>query len=258
MKTEMDFKKNYIDWLNENIEQCQIHDGVYRITLPFLDRNNDYIEIYITKESDNIYRLTDDGETIEELTFSGLELFKSKRRTAIFNGIIASHGINKSDKNELYTTCTKEDLPQKKHMLSQCMIKVSDLFYTVRQNIQSLFIEDVQAYLDDNDIRYIPSISFVGKSQLTTNYDFGIAKSKNAPERIIKVVNNLDRSKSESTIFLWDDTKEMRKSSDSQLYVFVHDKDKKVQTSAVTALKQYGIKVVLWSNREKYTRELTL
>lgn len=258
MKAEIDLKKNYIAWLNENIEQCQIKDGVYRITLPFLDRNNDYIEIYITSEDNGTYRLTDDGETLGELLFSGLDIFKSKRRTDIFNSIIASHGINRSECNELFTTCTKHDLPQKKHMLSQCMVKVSDLFYTVRQNVQSLFIEDVQQYLDTNEIRYMPSISFVGKSQLTTNYDFGIAKSKNAPERIIKVVNHLDRSKSESTIFLWDDTKEMRKSSDSQLYVFIHDENKKVQQNAVTALKQYGIKVVLWSERDKYTKELSL
>lgn len=36
---EKDFKKIYINWLNENIEQYKISDTVLRLTLSILDRN---------------------------------------------------------------------------------------------------------------------------------------------------------------------------------------------------------------------------
>ena len=39
--------EKYIDWLKQNISQYKVNDSIYRITLPFLDRNNDYIDIYI-------------------------------------------------------------------------------------------------------------------------------------------------------------------------------------------------------------------
>ena len=61
---EKDFKKIYINWLNENIEQYKISDTVYRLTLPFLDRNNDCIELFIKLLDDERYYITDDSETI--------------------------------------------------------------------------------------------------------------------------------------------------------------------------------------------------
>ena len=78
MKTN--FKQIYMDWLNENIEQAKIRNNLYRITFPYLDRNNDHIEIYIKEESDGSYTLTDDAETIGELEFSGLDIFSSQKK----------------------------------------------------------------------------------------------------------------------------------------------------------------------------------
>ena len=46
-KTDMDFGKIYVDWLKQNIDQYKVNETTYRITLPFLDRNNDHIEMYI-------------------------------------------------------------------------------------------------------------------------------------------------------------------------------------------------------------------
>lgn len=129
------------------------------------------------------------------------------------------------------------------------------MFYLSRKNIKSLFLEDVQTFLDDNDIRYIENVSFSGKSKLMSNYDFGIGKSKNAPERIIKVINNLDLNQAKNTIFSWTDTVEERKNK-SVLYTFIRDTDKKISKDAINALEEYSITPVLWSKRENYTEAL--
>lgn len=251
---KMNFKDEYIKWLYNNIDECKISDNVYRITLPFLNRNNDCTEIFIKCNGDQ-YILTDDGETIGELELSGFNLLSSKKRTTIFNRILISHGVQKSDNDELYTICSKEDLPQKKHMLSQCMIKVSDMFYTAKNNVQSLFLEDVQLFLDENDVRYTPDVSFPGKSGLTTNYDFAIPKSKKAPERIIKVVNNIDQQQTNSIIFLWEDTLQERPQN-STLYVFMQDSAKKIPTQVINTMNTYNVTPVSWSTRRKYIEQL--
>lgn len=248
------FKDDYIKWLNSNIDEYKISENIYRITLPYLNRNNDCTEIFI-KISGDKYTLTDDGETISELELSNFNLFSSKKRTELFNRILLSHGVKKSDNNELYIECSKDDLPQKKHMLSQCMIKVSDLFYTAKNTVQSLFLEDVQLYLDDKDIRYTPNVSFPGKSGLTTNYDFAIPKSKSAPERIIKVVNNIDQTQANSILFLWDDTRQNREQN-STLYVFLQDKYKNVSSTIITSMKNYNVIPVKWSARDNYVNDL--
>lgn len=251
---ENNFKDDYIKWLYNNIEQYKISENIYRITFPYLNRNNDCSEIYIKLNGDK-YILTDDGETISELELSNFNLFSSQRRTDIFNRILLSHGVKKNDANELFIECVKEELPQKKHLLSQCMIKVSDLFFTSKNNVQSLFIEDVQSYLDEADIRYTPNVSFPGKSELITNYDFAIPKSKQAPERLIKVVNNIDQIQTNSIIFLWEDTLQTR-DFNSKLYVFLQDKGRKISSSVITTMNNYNITPVIWSKRKNFTSEL--
>ena len=253
---EKDFKKIYINWLNENIEQYKISDTVYRLTLPFLDRNNDCIELFIKLLDDERYYITDDSETINELKLSQFDIFTGTRRREIFDSILAAHGVSFSKNDELYITCSRDSLAQSKHMLSQCIIKVSDMFYLSRKNVKSIFIEDVQNFLDNNNIRYIENVSFSGKSKLMSNYDFGIGKSNVAPERIIKVINNFDTTQAKNIIFSWTDTVEERKNK-SQLYTFIQDFEKPISKEALSALKEYSIVPVLWSKRNDYILELS-
>lgn len=253
---DVDFKKIYINWINENIYQHKISNNVYRVTLPYLNRNNDHIEIFIKAENDDKFFLTDDGETINELELSGMDVFSSKHRTDILNVIVNSHGVKLNENHELFVESDIDSLPVKKHLLAQCMVKISDLFYLSRPNTKSLFIEDVESFLDQNNIYRFSNISFYGKSGLVTTYDFGIQESKNAPERLIKVVNHLDVQKAGFITFLWGDTKETRPRN-SSLYVFVQDSEKKVSKPALDTMKQYEIKPVLWSKRNEVIKDLT-
>ena len=255
-KLNIDFGKTYVDWLKQNIEQYRLNDNTFRLTLPFLDRNNDYIEIYIIDNGDGTYHITDDGATINDLELGGFDFVNSNRRMYILEYIIASYGVTKTNNNELTVNCTSNDLPLKKHMLAQCMIKVSDMFYLSRSNVQSVFLDDVQKFLDVNDVRYVDNIYLTGKSKLTTHYDFAIARSKKSSERFIKVVNNMDLNSARNIIFAWNDTKDMRQ-HEAKLYTFIQNVDKKVSSDAIGALKEYSINPALWTDRDKYIIELT-
>lgn len=252
----LDFTSLYLNWLRENTEQFRISDNTFRITLPFLDRNNDEIEIYVIIQGDGTYLLTDDAQTLNELDFSGFGISRSERRRKILESVISAYGVDVTDENELIVSCTEADLAVKKHMLAQCMVKVSDMYQLSRPNVQSLFIEDVRSFFDANNVRYVPNINITGKSKLESHYDFAIARSKNAPERLVKVVNNMDLSAAKNIIFAWNDTKEMR-DKDSRLITFIYDEDKKASNDALGALTEYGITAALWSTKESYIQELT-
>lgn len=255
IKDDIDFCSMYLNWIKENIEQHEIRENIFRITLPFFDKDNDHIEIYIIKKDDDSYYMTDDGETLRNLQLSGFEISSSNRRKQIFYSILYAHGVSCTDDNELFIECTLSDLPQKKHMLSQCMIKVSDMFSLSKPNVKSLFLEDVQNYLDDNDIRYTSNFSVTGKSKLQAHYDFSIG-GRRGSSKFIKVVNKIDSNMAKSIIFAWGDTIETR-NPESQLYTFIQDKDKKVSPDAIEALKQYNIRPALWSKKEQYIDELS-
>lgn len=255
MDRKISFKDNYINWLKENVYQHEVQPNVFRFTLPFLDRHNDQIEVYI-QLTGNDFRITDDGYTISDLEMSGLNIFSSQKRNNIYRQILNAHGISETENHELYITGKLSELPMKKHMLAQGIQKIGDLFYLVQPNVKSLFLEDVQIYLDTNDIRYIQDVSFIGKSKLPTNYDFAIPKSKVAPQRIIKVINNLTIEYTRSILFTWVDISEAR-NDESTLYTFIQDNEKKISSDIITALQEYDIQPVLWSERQKYKEILS-
>ncbi len=252
---DIDFGRMYVDWLKQNIEQYRINDYTFRITLPFMDRNNDMVEMYIIDEKDGSFVITDDGTTISDLQLSGFDYTSSEKRKGIFQSIISAHGVTKTDSDELVIKCTMNDIALKKHMLAQCIVKVSDMFTLSRNNVQSLFLEDVQKYLDANEVRYIENICLTGKSKLTTHFDFAIARSKKSSERLIKVVNNMNLDAARNIIFAWNDTKDMRQ-KETRLYTFIHNVEKKVSDDALGALKEYGIQPALWTEKDKYISEL--
>lgn len=242
---------SYLNWLKKDMTEFQINDNTYRLTFPYLNKDNDYIEIYVIKKDEYNYLISDDGVTLNDLQLSGFNIFNSEKRKSILESILIAHGVTKTKYNELTIECNLDNLELKKHMLSQCMVKVSDMFYLLKVNVQSLFLEDVQQFLDINRIRYVDNVAITGKSKLPTHYDFIIGHSEKAPERLIKVVNNLDVTAVKSIIFAWNDTKEVRK-QDSKLYTFIQDTNKKVSQNALEALKEYDICPALWSDKNKY------
>lgn len=252
---DISFSENYFEWLKSNIHEIKISDTVSRISTPFLDRNNDFTEVYIINEGKGIYTITDDSSTINELNLSGYDVFSTEKRKSYFERILNSHGVTLKNGSELTITGSLSELPLKKHMLIQCMIKISDLFVLSQNNIKSIFLEDVKIYLETNNIDYFEDISLIGKSHLYSNFDFAISKTKLQPQRMIKVVNKLDTNYAKSIIFSWKDIEEVRK-SETRLYTFISDTQNKYSSDAINALQAYDIVPVLWKDRNKYTKEL--
>ena len=58
--TNIDFCSLYLNWIKQNIEQFKVNNNTFRLTLPFLDRNNDEIEIYIIQKDDGTFYITED------------------------------------------------------------------------------------------------------------------------------------------------------------------------------------------------------
>lgn len=100
------------------------------------DANIDYCNLYLNWLKENIEQ------------FSGFEVGKSDRRKGILDSVTSAHGVTVQNGNELTINCTINDLAMKKHMLAQCMMKVSDMFYLPKPNVQPVFLDDVQGFLD--------------------------------------------------------------------------------------------------------------
>ena len=256
MITKDELKAKYIDWLKKEITIDDIEcNNTFEITTPFLDRFNDYIQIYVTILGDNEVKISDGQYVISNLKSSGVDI-KTDKREAILLSILKRNGVFKN-KDELYVISNLVDFPQKKLNLIQTMINIDDMFMLTSNIVASLFLEDIKLFFDSKEIYYTDNINIQGKSGFNYSYDFILQRSKNKPERVCKAINNGTKSNMENTLFSWYDTKENR-NKDSKLIVLLNDKNN-IENGVIEGFKQYDVEVIKWSERndEKVTKLLS-
>src|SRR5213594_1651395 len=223
--------EDYAAWLKDKTSLRKIDDWV-EITTPYLDRHNDYLQIYARK-SNGGYLLTDDGHTIGDLEQSGCKL-ESQKRQDLLKMTLNGFGVQMSG-GALEVHASPENFSLRKHSLVQAMLAVNDMFYLAVPMVASLFYEDVVAWLDLHEIRYTPKVKFTGKTGYDHLFDFVIPKSRNWPERIVQTINRPNRDTAQSVVLSWIDTKEVRP-PDSRAYAFLNDSDRVISISVLDAL----------------------
>lgn len=241
----------YHVWLKDKSVLRQIDQWV-EITTPYLDRHNDYLQIY-AKPANGGFLLTDDGYTIGDLEQSGCKL-ESKKRQELLRMTVNGFGLQLEDKT-LQVHVAADNFALRKHNLIQAMLAVNDMFYTAAPVVTSLFHEDVVAWLDRHDIRHTPKVKFSGKSGYDHLFDFVIPKSRNEPERIVRAINRPSRQAAEIVAFAWLDTKTVR-SPEARAYAILNDSERPVSQQIVAATRSYGVTTVAWSDRQSVCEEL--
>ena len=246
-----DLIEAYVEWFKKRIKVDSI-EGICEITTPFIDRHNDQLQIYVKRAKDKL-KLTDDGYILKDLQLQGFDI-RSEKRQMIIRSILLGFGAH-LEQNEIVIEATPENFPEKKHNLIQTMLSINDMFVMSQPMVASVFREDVESYLKKNKVRYTPYVRFTGKSGFTEYFDFAIPQSPKKPERILRAINNPDRQNVIMFIFAWLDIREFRPRKSSALGI-LNDHDRDVSTDAISALTEYGIKFILWSERKKYIDEL--
>ncbi|MCU0916866.1 MAG: DUF1829 domain-containing protein, partial [Planctomycetes bacterium] len=121
--------------------------------------------------------------------------------------------------------------------------------------VAGLFYEDVVAWLDMHDVRYISRVKFTGISGFDHLFDFVIPKSRSKPERMLKAINRPNREMAEAVAFSWIDTKQVRP-VDSKAYALLNDTDHAIPPGVVEALASYDVQPIPWSKRDNIRMEL--
>ena len=243
---------NYWQWLKDKTILRQVN-GWHEITTPHLDRHNDYIQIYVRKSGDG-FLMTDDGYILDDLEMSGCSI-DTPRRQEILATTLQGFGVKLAENHRLEVTADPANFAVRKHNLIQAMLAVNDLFYLAQSTVPSLFHEDVAAWLDECDIRYTSDVTLKGASGYDHRFNFIIPKSRTHPERILRTINRPERNITQAVVFSCIDTGEVRP-SDSLAYAFLNNSDQSVSGSVPAALQNYGVRPVLWTERDSVRAEL--
>jgi hypothetical protein len=241
----------YYTWLRDKTAMRRIDQWV-EITTPYLDRHNDYVQIY-AKKANGGFILTDDGYTIEDLEQSGCRL-ESRKRQDLLTMTLNGFGVRLEGK-ALQVQASPDNFALRKHNLVQAMLAVNDMFFLAVPMVASLFYEDVVSWLDLHEVRYTPKVKFTGKTGYDHLFDFVIPKSRRQPERIVQTINRPSRETAQAIVLSWIDTKEVR-SPDSRAYALLNDSEQDVSPAVIEALRSYSVRPVPWSLRETVREEL--
>lgn len=243
--------EQYSVWLKDRTSLREVGEYV-EITTPYLDRHNDYLQIY-AKRSNGGFVLTDDGYVIDDLELSGCRI-DSPKRQVMFKATLNGFGVQ-ANGTALEVKASRDNFSLRKHNLLQAMLAVNDLFYLASPTVASLFHEDVTAWLDLSNIRYTPSIKFTGKSGYDHRFDFVIPKSTDQPERVIRAINRPNRDTAQAMAFSWIDTREVR-SRDARAYAILNDSEKTLSENIMDAMRNYEVHPLPWSARDEVLDEL--
>lgn len=255
MSMVLDIEKllnDYRAWLKDKTTLRELNGSWVEITTPYLDRHNDALQIYARAENGG-YILTDDSYTVHDLEASGCNLHTEKRQD-LLKMTLNGFGVKLHDE-ALEVRATTDNFPLRKHSLIQAMLAVNDLFYLAKPIVESLFFEDVVAWLDANEIRYTPKVKFTGISGYDQLFDFVIPKSRKQPERILHAITRPTRETAQSFIYAWADTQKVR-SSESKAYAVLNDVEQTISGGVLDALRNYRINPVPWSARAEVVTEL--
>ena len=241
----------YRVWLKDRTSLRQM-DGWVEVTTPYLDRHNDCLQIYV-KRSNGGFVLTDDGYTVEDLELSGCRIDVPKRRE-LFETTLNGFGV-RANERALEVRATESDFASRKHDLVQAMLAVNDLFHLASSATVVLFHEDVRAWLDRSEIRYTPNVRFTGKSGYGHRFDFVVPKSNVHPERMVRSINRPDRETAQAAAFSWIDVRDARPAK-ARAYAIVNDSGRRVPDSVMDAMRNYEMRPILWSERDRAREEL--
>lgn len=244
----------YARQIRRDMSVVQQGDGVCVVT-PMLNRNNDCMNVYMSEAPGGGIVISDMGETIGDLEFSGFKM--TEQRTTKLRGIIDSYGV-RSDGGQLYVTGSRSEIAGRMNMLIQAMASVDDMYVLSQPSVRSLFAEDVGAWMLEHGIVAVEGPSFTGRSGMTHKFDYAIGKSKRSGERLIKAVNNPHRAGVQNALFGWEDVKASRR--DSEGFVFLNAKNVtggSVPEESILACRNYSLTPVIWGvDEDRYIGRL--
>lgn len=239
---------DYISWYKNNTI-VRDFDSYSEIVTPYVNHLNDRVRLYLEEIDKDKIKISDDGQTFNELELLGIDV-TTKTREKIISSILSQFGTSLED-DMIYIETDIKDFPKAKHKLLQAIIRTYDLVNTRRNIVTGLFTEEVQAYLYDLDIGGMPNVKLTGRSGIDYQVDYVLGAKKGRPEIWIQILNHFDFNSFTSLYYAYQDISEGRDSKQQAKKLLIYnDVENKPANKAFRAAEaEKSIITFPWSNK---------
>lgn len=178
----------YINRSASSLFECEMENDILKISTPFCYPDGDEIELFIQMDEKTIF-LSDLSETYRYLNSYAMNIANSNKRTKIIKSVVDTYNIRFSNGVFFALIKNKLNILEAVINLSQAIIRVSDLIYTLRESFVGVFREEVMDLLDNKGINY--EVNYPVRSEgLSSNYTFDFAIESDKGIRLMNLLSS--------------------------------------------------------------------
>lgn len=229
-----------------------------RIRTPYLYPDGDVIDLFLSQVDGSPSTLTDLGETLGWLRTQTVSGRKSDRQRRLIEDVCLTHGV------ELYRgmlTVRVRDFGQMSEAvsrLSQAALRVSDLWFTFRNQAAASINDEVDEFLYARDIRFERGERLMGRSGRTWRVDFHTRTSgKSALVNVLSTGSRPSaRRLAEHTLATWHDLSNRGIGPEGLRFVSLFDDELDVWSREDFGLLDDISEVAYWSRKDEFAELL--
>lgn len=237
--------KEYLEWYKKNTVTSKIGKASV-ISTPFTNYIGDRITLYVEPLENGMIRISDDGETLDELEMANLDMTTSTRKKLLAN-LLKTNGIS-LEGNILYLEVPRKDFARSKHKLLEMTRQVYDLLFTKRSTIKSLFIDEGLMFMENNDFGGASIIKKSGASGIDYSIDYLLGKTSKRKETLLNFRNNFSFLDFTNQDFIYRDILSTY-SSDMNYIIVYNDEENKLSNKIIATSKNSEITLIPWSKK---------
>jgi hypothetical protein len=248
--------KGFLSETFDNYFKCKIiNDDSLGIETPFTYPDGDVIEVFLYNRYNKML-LTDFGETLRYLGSYDLSIKNNTKRQHLIDDIISGTDI-KFIKGNIYKYTTLDNLAESIFDLSQTIIRVCDLLYTIKGTSAAGFAEEVRDLLVINKFNFEENYTVDTESGNRYEFDFGVEVKDKI--KLIKLINPpsqiTHKPKLERIVSTWADLEAFSSFRKNQRITLLDDSYYTWNNNHLKLVEYFSI-VHKWSDQEKFIKSL--
>lgn len=232
---------------------CTPHDKYTRIRTPYLYPDGDVIDLFLRDSNGNL-TLTDLGETLRWFRMQTTSMRRSPKQSQIIEDICLNHGVELFKGMLVLRVNTPETLSQAVMKISQAALRVSDLWFSLRNGIVQSITDEVAEFLTERRIKYERAEKIPGRSGRVWPVDFHTWTPNRSSLVYVLSTGSKARARSivEHVVASWYDLSHMKVGTQPLSFVSLFDDTLDVWTEQDFRLAGDLSHTAMWSRPDEF------
>ncbi len=236
---------------------CVPTNQYIRIQTPFLYPDGDIIDVFYQDQGD-IATLTDLGETMRWLRMQTATQRESPKQRQLIADICLTHNVEIYRGMLMVRVRRSEDPAAAVMRLSQCMLRVSDLWFTFRNKMGETIVDEVEDLLREYNTAFERSPKIPGRSGIIWRPDFQTRrKERSTPVYVLSTGSRaVARDQVMRTTAMWHDLSYLSIGMEALRFISLLDDTVDVWSEENIRLVESVSDIAYWSRSDEFLEKI--